>query len=196
MLIASSSGWAWTAMRVRGRSGMAGSVGVGARCPGHVCRSPTASASRSSSRGHSSGRRHRAHDELREPDLEELLEHGAQAAAADRDDLLERTAAGPPGQRRRRQRAEVRPLGRVGQADPEVLRADGPPVRRRHPVDHRLARRGVGRACRRPGATRRPGARSARARPGRCRRARRRRDPGPVAARPRRRRRSRPGRRG
>ena len=113
--------------------------------PRHVCRSPTASANCSSSRRPLLGRRHRAHDELGEPDLEEPLEHGAQAAAPDRDDLFQRATAGPPGQRRRRQRADVGPFGRVGQADPEVLRADGASVCRGHLVDHGLARRGVAR---------------------------------------------------
>ena len=78
----------------------------------------------------------------------------AQAAASHRDDVFERTAPGPPGQRRRRQHAKVGPLGCVGQADPEVLRADGPPVLARHSVDHRLALGGVCQECKRPGAAR------------------------------------------
>ena len=61
----------------------------------------------------------------------------------DRDDLLQRPAPGPAGQRRRGQRGDVGPLGGVGQADPEVLGADGPPVLGRHLVDHRLAGGGV-----------------------------------------------------
>ena len=64
-------------------------------------------------------------------------------ARPDRDDLLQRPAAGPAGQWRRRQRAHVGPFGCVGQADAEVLRADGASVLGRHPVDHRLARRGI-----------------------------------------------------
>ena len=63
----------------------------------------------------------------------------------DRDDLLERPPAGPPGQRRRGQGGQVGSLGGVGEADAEVLGADGPPVLGRHLVDHRLARGGVGR---------------------------------------------------
>ena len=39
--------------------------------------------------------RHRPHDELREPDLEEPLDHGAQPGEPDRDDLLERPARAP-----------------------------------------------------------------------------------------------------
>ncbi len=110
-----------------------------------VCRSPTAPARRSSSDRHCCGGAIGPHDELGEPDLEEPLHHVAQAAEPDRDDLLERPPAGPAGQRRRGQGGEVGALGGVGEADAEVLRTDGPPVLGRHPVDHRLARCGVGR---------------------------------------------------
>ena len=196
MPMASSSGCACTAMRVRGRSGMGSSVGEaarrrsGRRLAGQVCRSPTrrraARARPATPSGGAIGRT----TNLEKPDVEEALDHGAQAREADRDDLLERPPAGPAGQRRRGQRGHVGALGRVGQADAEVLGADGPPVLGGHPVDHRLAGARRPRACRRPGSTRRPGGRSARARPGGCRPARRRRGPAPAAARPRRRRRT------
>ena len=42
---------------------------------------------------------HRAHDELGEPHLQELLQHRPQALASHGDDLFERSAAGPAGER-------------------------------------------------------------------------------------------------
>ena len=128
----------------RPRKSSAASRRVGVRRR-HVCRLPTAPASRSSSPRHSGGGAMRPHNELREADLAETLDHGAQPGQPDRDQLAQRPAPGPPGQRRRGERRHVGALGRVGQADPEVLRADGAPVLGRHRLYHRLAVGGVAR---------------------------------------------------
>src|SRR6185437_613314 len=125
--MASSSGWACTAMRVSGSADMAGSV-WGAGAPSSRLEVPDLARQYVEFRPPILWRPERAHDELGEADLEEPLDQGAQAGHPDGDDVLERPAPGPARQRRRRQRRHVEAVGGIGQAHAEVLRADGASV--------------------------------------------------------------------